>query len=80
MRAERAVVFSSPCVTLFARSAGILSLKLVLIQPRTSCLKLKFDESGHFNELVMKKERAGIGSRHESDAQSDSTLEARAFN
>ena len=64
----------------FARSAGILSLKLVLIQPRTSCLKLKFDEFGHFHELVIKKESAGIGSRHESDAHSDSTLEARAFN
>ena len=59
---------------------GLELLNFVLIQPRTSCLKLKFDEFGHFNELVLKKESADIGSRHESDAHSDSTLEARAFN
>ena len=38
-RAERALVFSSLLCNSSARSAGIL-LNFVLIQPRTSCLKL----------------------------------------
>ena len=54
-------LLSLPLRNTFARSAGILLLKLVLIQPRTSCLKLKFDDVGDFDELVMAKISANEG-------------------